>query len=74
MGILSLGGCHGSLEKVSLLLGLCLLFVGWAGPLCADALFSTGSAITSSAQGARSVYAADLDGDGDLDLTRINCG
>ena len=68
MRILSLAGCYGSFEKTFLLLGLCLLFIAWAGRVHADVPFSTGASITTSAQEARSVYAADLDGDGDLDL------
>ena len=74
MRILSLTGCYGSLEKTFLLLGLCLLFIASAGPAHADVPFSTGASITTSALEVRSVYAADLDGDGDLDLMSASAG
>jgi gliding motility-associated-like protein len=62
----------GEIISVTLTTGLGLTTrYGWqftvaSSPVTAD--FTTAVAITSSAHGARSVYAADVDGDGDIDL------
>ncbi len=53
---------------ITFLVGLCLLFAARVNQAHADVPFGVQQIITTSADGAQSVYAADVDGDGDMDV------